>query len=496
MARRPNILLLLSDQHRREAMGCYGNAQVHTPHLDALAQDGTRCDQAVSCYPLCGPFRAALQTGQHPHVNQVQTNDDEIRHDLPTLAQHFNDQGYATAFFGKGHWCRKVKPGYVKPDERLGWQHWIGWNNGHEDYDLPTFNENDNPWLDAPTPVDRPPHDLYWPREHTYATRYAPQVQTTQMQEWVEGLDDQTPWLAQVNWGPPHNISNLPGFSDPEVMDLSRRLNHELGLGLAEEIFESFIPWLTSFPQSLVSPVVPSCYLDRYDPRQLKVPPNVAQALHPLMRWQLREYYAQITALDDLVGRIRSWLETTSRDRDTLVIYTSDHGDYLGSHANPHRALITGQGIRGKGSPHACSTRVPLIAWGPGHLPSGVSLQAPIGTLDLMPTLCGLAGINPDASLPGRDLSQALYKGDEPENAPQLLGMYHWRSVYDGRFMYAVQGHDENSVMKPWLMFDRAEDPHEQFNLIDHPDHADRCNDMHLLLRNLLDEAGDPFGQP
>lgn len=356
---------------------------------------------------------------------------------------------------------------------------------------MPTFDEVDNPWLQEPRWEERPPHDMTWPRRHDYATRYVPHVQTTLVQQWVESLPSDAPWIAQVNWGPPHNISNEAGFRDPETVALSRRLNQELGFGLSDAVFESYIPWLTAFPQHLVSPVVPTAYLDRYDPATLALDSNVSAPIASLVRYQLQQYYAQISALDDLVGQINDWLEETGRAQDTIVVYTSDHGDWLGSHADPDAVLTQGRGLRGKGSPHAVSCRVPLIVSCLGRIVQSID-DVPLGTQDLAATLCGLAGFDQPSAWPGRNLASRCFglvsdaSGDREECV--LLTMLHWRAIYDGRFTYALSV--DSDQIKPWLLFDQREDPHELQNRIDDPGYEDIQSKLHLGLLRKSADAG------
>ncbi len=490
MTAKPNILILLSDQHRADVMAHSGNPDVHTPHFDRMAAEGFCFSNTLSCHPLCAPFRATLQTGKYPFTHGVTFNDETIDYTLPNLAGHFRNQNYATAFFGKGHWDRKTKPGYLKPEERLNWEHWVGWNNGHEDYDMPTFDENDNPWLTEEPMAERPGHDQWGEFKHEYANLFAPGVQTSLLKDWVESLEPSKAWIAQVNWGPPHNISNIKGFKDPETLALSKKINKELQLGLSDVHFESYTAWLTTFPQHLVSPMVPQHFLDLYDVDSIQVPENVPPAYHRLVQYQLKGYYAQVTALDDLTGRILAWLKETGRDKNTIVMYSSDHGDFLGSHANEAVVNRNGSGIRGKGSAHACNTRVPMILWGPEYIQSGGSTQTPLGTVDLLPTLCGLAGFNCDPSMPGKNLADWGLHGKGCPDNPLLLTMRGWRGIYDGRHMYTLKKSGEG--LRPFQLFDFEQDPLNLHNRIADPACETLRLHLHQLLLTKMEGLSDP----
>jgi len=401
-----NILLLIADQHRHSAMGYTGNPDVRTPTFDRIAREGVSVSGCVSTHPLCAPYRGCLQTGQPAEVNGVMWNDDNIRRDLPTLPGLFREQGYQTAYFGKCHWHEgNEESRFTPPDWRLGWEYWKGWQNGHEDYDLPEFTEEGE-------------------RLHPHKGRYAPEVQTEQFLDWH--LSAEGPWIAQMNWGPPHNA----GVSEKELnilRDPAMKINEELGLGLREHHFQN--PWwfVQSFPLHLVTDVVPQRYLDRFDPDRLTVPENVHPGNHRLIQYQLREYYAQIASLDDLTARLLHELDVRGELENTIVIYTSDHGDWIGSHRDAE------QNCRGKGGAEPESVRVPFLATGPGLHGRGGSLDTALATVDLLPTFCGLAGFEAGEGFPGEDLSRIL-TGQAPvrSRVVQMSLADHWRGTFDG----------------------------------------------------------------
>ncbi|GEM_PF-3111018 len=402
----PNILILLADQHRASATGYGGNPDVRSPRLDRMAAEGLRMDGCVSIHPLCAPYRACFQTGQPASVNGVYKNEDNLDRSLPTLPQLFREQGYATAYFGKCHWHASIGKDsrYTPPEWRLGWQHWKGWQNGHADYDLPEFDEQGQ-------------------RLHPHKGRFAPEVQSEQFLEWQE--QQSGPWIAQMNWGPPHNA----GISEEDLEPLkapSKQISDELGLGLQDQHFQTPWWWVQSFPQHLITDVVPQPYLEHFDPEQLKIPENVHPDNRKLIGYQLREYYAQIEALDDVTAHILSSLDARGDLENTIVIYTSDHGDWIGSDRDPE------QNCRGKGGPSPESVRVPLLLQGPG-IEGGRDLDMAINTLDFLPSICGLAGFDAGEGFPGEDLSPILRGEKAPIQRVVEMGLYDWKSEFDGQ---------------------------------------------------------------
>ncbi len=201
-------------------------------------------------------------------------------------------------------------------------------------------------------------------------------------------------------------------------------------------------------------------------------------------------YHAHITAVDEELGRVLKAATASKTDRRTIVVYTSDHGSQFGSH-----------GVGSKRQPFEESLRVPFMAWAPGLIPEGSASQALIGAVDLMPTLCGLAGIATPQSCMGQDFSGHLLGGAGPEPEAQLImhiskenasgGERHpaplFRGVRTAQHTYAV------NASGPLLLFDNAADPYQMNNLVDSPEHAALREDLQRRLAAMLRTAEDPF---
>lgn len=204
-------------------------------------------------------------------------------------------------------------------------------------------------------------------------------------------------------------------------------------------------------------------------------------------------YHAHITAVDDELKRILAAVESAGIAEDTVVIYTSDHGTMHGSH-----------GVGSKRQPYEESLRIPMIFYGPGRVPAGQSSDALIGAIDMVRTLCGLAGISPPAASTGQDYSVVLRGEDPPAREAQFImhiakdnasrGNDHpapiFRGVRTARYTYAV-GPDA-----PMCLFDNQEDPYQMTNLIDDPNYAALRADLRDRLQDWLKRADDPFAIP
>jgi arylsulfatase A-like enzyme len=241
----------------------------------------------------------------------------------------------------------------------------------------------------------------------------------------------------------------------------------------------------------------PEEYLKLYPPEEIDWRPNVADAWKSGRQLEYyRHYHAHVTAIDTQMGRILEELKGMGIADDTLVIYTSDHGSCLGSH-----------GLGGKFNPYDESIRVPFLVRWPGRVPAGRRDETPIGAIDIYPTLCGLAGIEPPDFCGGRDLSQLLLGQDGSAPDAQLIMIANspgyffdrvsgevgdnalppFRGVRTRRYTYTVCGEGE------WQLFDNAQDPYQMHNLIADPAHAELRRSLRAQLDGLLREAEDPF---
>ncbi len=427
VAGRPNILLVLADQWRGQDQGWLDDArgrasEVRTPQLDRLATEGAAIAGGRSSAPVCGPSRASLVTGSLPHQHGVAANDLPLSPRLDTLGTALSDAGYRTGWIGKWHLAGLPRDKWVPPAARPGIEHYAGVDCSHDHVDGHYYVGTE-----SATRID--------------FTGYEPEVHTELAIEFLEGLRQvpgprPDPFFLTVSYNPPH---------DP----------------------------YDSVPESLRS------YAD-VDPT---VPPNTPDT--DAQRKVQRLYWSAITAVDAQFGRLLAALDRLDLRRNTIIVFSSDHGDLLGAH-----------GLRAKQSPYAEAVRVPLVITGPGipaSRPAGL-----LGLVDLAPTLLGLAGLAPIGGY-GQDLSDRLRTGADLR--PELIignwvscdngydqGIGEWRGLISDELTYArtVDG-------EPWLLYDDRADPWQLRNLVDDPASADRVAVADARLGALLAETGDPF---
>jgi arylsulfatase A-like enzyme len=400
--RQPNVLFVIADQWRAQAFGYAGDPNVHTPAIDAFAGQSVNCGQAIAGYSLCCPARASLVTGQYPLTHGVLINDVPLQPKGITLGEAFRNSGYATGYIGK--WHLRGSPGY-------GYER-------RETYIPPESRFGFEYWKVAECSHDYGHSFYYEGNDDTrkYWDGYDAMAQTRDACRYIkEHARSAAPYFLVLSWGPPHD------------------------------------PYDTA----------PERYRSLYRARELLLRPNVPQSCAEEAEEELRGYYAHTAALDACFAELLRALQATGSADDTIVVFTSDHGDMLHS-----------QGLRFKSVPWEESLRIPLLIRYPRFFgPIGHRFPGLISTPDIMPTLLALARIPVPAGIQG----SAYWSPPEPERprsspSSALLtmpvslmtrsyGFAEYRGVRTERYTYV------RANTGPWLLYDRATDPYEMHNL-------------------------------
>ena len=405
---KPNIVYLFADQMRAHALGCMGNDQIITPHLDKLAKKGLLFSNAISAQPVCTPYRAHLLTGRFGHTTGVVHNDIRLPDNELLLPEVLKKSGYSTGYIGKWHLAgHRDNP--VDETNRRGWDLWAVRNCSHN-HMKPQY------WLnDSKTPV--------------CVDGWEPDVQTDLAVEYIQQNKNNT-FALMVSYGPPHNPYNAP-----------------------------------------------QKYVDLYKDKELTERPNCPE--HDLER--LKQYYAMITSLDDCVGRIVSALTQAGLMENTILCFSSDHGDMLGS-----------QGHRLKQRPWEESINVPFIMSYPEKIKPAKKDHL-FSSVDVMPTLLGLSGCPIPKDVQGENLSQLLTGETQTEQEELFLFNTHhgggpgcdWRAIRTKEWVYAFH------CFGDWVMYDLKNDPYQLNNLAKNPAYKKRRDELRQrldLLRKKYDE--------
>lgn len=478
MRTRPNVLLILTDQQRRDTLGCYGAPQCRTPQIDSLARRGIRFDNAYPLISPCGPSRAGLFTGRYGHITGVERNGAPLDASLPNLATILPGVGYRLGYAGKWHadrdrvpsdWGFRTKrdfPGYGYPASNANMP---GLKSGARGDSLVSRNYAEylqERGLEPPALLDAfyshgNPNLTHWALYGLHAGGIDHSFEAMVAAETIELLEDfaqqDEPFLMWANfWGPhspcivpepyysmydPRSIPEDPSFSD----DLSRR----------------------PYAQTLVS-------------RYWGIDP------HNWEEWQriIARYWGYVTMLDDLVGRMLEALRRLGLEDDTLVVMATDHGDNMGAHK-----LFE----KGPFFDDECF-RIPLVAAHPECRRPGTHTDELVYLQDLFPTLLEAAGEAGDAQ-PDTQSILPLVEGEEAGTGRD--------SVYC-QFNAQIQTHVSRMVRTKTHKFvfnqsdmgelyDLVEDPHELHNLFGLPEHRDTQEALMQLMQEHMERVDDPL---
>ncbi len=446
MSSRPNILFILSDQQRWDTLGCYGQRLNITPHLDQMASEGVRFEHAFTMQPLCGPARAAFQTGRHGTQNGCFTNGIALPTDAPTIAKALNNANYETAYVGKWHLAgdrdgEKFGKTPVPPERRGGYQHWMGsdlmefTSSGYEGY----FFDNDGNRVDwEGYRVDKTT-DFALDYLRDYATRQP-----------TDARGNDKPFFMFLSYIEPHHQNDLNRYIGP--IGSKERFKHYDAPGD-----------LAAFD----SPGAPD----------------------PDWRQHYPDYLGCCWSLDQNVGRLRDALAMLGLDDNTIIIYTSDHGSHFRTRNSEY-----------KRSPHESCIRVPLVMHGPGFT-GGKVVEEMVSTIDLPATVLQAAHAEPGAPLAGRAL-QPLADGsatDWPEEAfVQISAAELGRAIRTKRWKYGITAPDKHPSYDAGsehyvetYLYDLEHDPHELTNLAADPAHAQVREKLSAQLKRRMTEIGE-----
>lgn len=415
----PNILLIMTDQHSKDVLGCYGNSTVRTPHLDRLAADGLRFSNAYCPSPLCGPSRMSFMTSQTPSANEVWDNNHILNSVIPTWAHVMTLAGYETALLGRMHFCG--------PDQRHGFESRPVGEPGAGPVGMPV--KGGPAWTKYPGSTSGQSRECVEiaGRGHTHY-QWSDEERTRVAVQWLEEKarsESERPFAAVLGYNLPH----CPFVAPKDLFDYYyERVD-------IPPVEESQPATIRRFRESrgILSPPLPE---ERV---------RVARAA----------YFGLCEHIDGLIGQVLNTLEGTGLAKDTLVIYVSDHGEMAGEH-----------GCWWKSHYYEGSVGIPFIARWPGVIEAGTRSDVICNLMDLGPTFVEIAGSEFPFPVDGRSLLKVFREGED-------------QSLPDETFSEMID-HHRNCVPLPsrmirsgpwklWLYADGENLPPSLFNLQDDP---------------------------
>ena len=439
------IVILMTDTQRRDMLGCYGNSDMKTPALDRLAAEGLLFDSAYTCQPVCGPARSAIFTGTYPHTNGSWGNSMPIGDNIKTLGQRMQDQGYHTAYIGKWHLDGSDYFGLGRcPD---------GWDPDYW-YDMRNYLEEMTPAERVRSRKPEMMNEEGVPLEFTFGHRCSNRAINFLSKHAEEDF------LLTVSYDEPHGPSLCP---EPYA---SMYIDYEFPKN--DNIWDS----LCNKPN----------HQKMWAAERINEDKDVLHINRP-------HFFGCNSFVDSEIGRVLEAIEKYAPD--ALIVYTSDHGDFLESHSlNASKGPAMYDEI----------CRIPLLIKWPGVTPAGHTVRHPVSHIDIVPTILQAASLEVPELLEGTSLCQTLanpaIRANERiymefsryENIRDGLGGFQpIRTVFDGRYKLVI------NLMVSDELYDLETDPSEMQNLINDIKHACVRDALHDELLDWMNRTRDPF---
>jgi arylsulfatase A-like enzyme len=493
--KRPNIVFIMSDDHAYQAISAYSNRLIETPNIDRIAKMGMRFTNATVTNSICAPSRATILTGKHSHLNGKIDNDFPFDTTNVTFPQLFQEAGYQTAMFGKLHFGNapkgfdqyKILPGqgsYYNPD-------FITKNEGTirvEGYVTDIITDMTLDWLEE----ERNPNDpflLFYlhkapHREWLPAERHLEEFTQRTFPEPATLFDDysgrgraakeaEMNLLKHLHWSGDSKIYpsvmkelGIPGTSNWDTLAFSREVGRLTPQQLAN--------WTRSY--DLVNASFKASF------------PSMDEKEKMQWRYQryMQDYLGTIRAVDENVGRVLDYLEANNLMDNTLIVYTSDQGFYLGEHGWFDKRFVYDE-----------SFKTPLLVAWPGKIAPKSTSTTMVQNLDYAQTFLEAAGIPAPADMQGESLLPLLT--GNPESWTRDAVYYHYYeypAVHMVKRHYAVVTEQYKLVhyyydVDEWELIDRVKDPQELRNVYEDPAYAPVVAELHRKLEELRKQYGD-----
>ena len=493
--KRPNIVFIMSDDHAYQAISAYSNRLIETPNIDRIAKMGMLFTNATVTNSICAPSRATILTGKHSHLNGKIDNDFPFDTTNVTFPQLFQKAGYQTAMFGKLHFGNapkgfdqyKILPGqgsYYNPD-------FITKNEGTirvEGYVTDIITDMTLDWLEEErNPTDpfllfylhKAPHREWLPAERhleEFTQRTFPEPATLFDDYSGRGRaakEAEMNLLKHMNWSGDSKIYpsvmrelGIPGTSNWDTLAFSREVGRLTPAQLAN--------WTRSYDQ--VNAALKESYPSMDDKEKMQ------------WRYQryMQDYLGTIRAVDENVGRVLDYLEANNLMDNTLIVYTSDQGFYLGEHGWYDKRFVYDE-----------SFKTPLLVAWPGKIAPKSTSSTMVQNLDYAQTFLEAAGIPAPADMQGESLLPLLTGNAESWTRDAVYYHYYeYPAVHMVKRHYAIVTEQYKLVhyyydVDEWELIDRIKDPQELRNVYDDPAYAPVVTELHRKLEALRKQYGD-----
>ena len=456
----------MADDHAAHALSCYGSETNTTPHLDRIASGGMRFDACFCTNSICTPSRAAILTGTYSHVNGVTTLDTLFDARQETFPALLRDAGYRTAVVGK-------------------------WHLGHGGVHDPTGFDY---WDVLPGQGDYHDPELLSAAGRRRVSGYVTDVLTDLAIDWLERGDDARPFLLLLHHKAPHR---------PWAPDVAHaRLYDDADLPLPPTFDEDHRTRLRPARRARMR-------IDRdlgLEDLKAPVPPGLDPAAEKRWKYQryMKDYLRCVASIDDNTGRLLDWLDAAGITEDTIVVYTSDQGFFLGDHGWYDKRFMYEE-----------SLRMPLLVRWPGIAAPGSVSDDIVLNVDFAPTLLDAAGLKAGARMQGRSMLDVLRGATPPDWRTAMYYRYwmhldsshrveahagvrtlHRKLIYYYGHGARQPGASDETLPPIWELFDLDTDPYERNSVHDDPAYASDLVALRGQLVRLVAELGDDLEVP
>ena len=456
--KKPNILLIMSDNHMAELLGCYGNEEIYTPHLDKFAQEGIQFNNAYCVNAMCSPCRASVLTGLMPSQHGIHTwLDDRLMDQWPanwnaigefvTLPELLKAGGYATALIGKYHLGDPAQP-------QNGFDHWVTFPLGH------TRSFWNNQVIENGRTITYPGHTVDFFSEKAV--------------EYLRNREEESsrPFFLFLAY-------NAPYGHWPSISGAARNRFAALYAQCARN----------SIPREGVSKAA----IDRFLLRRYATGGGIDYSAHlrmPNDLTTLRNYFSQMSMVDDGVGRVLAAIREQGLEEDTLVIYTADHGFSLGHNGYWGHGQATWPA-----NAHRASYHIPLLMQHKGHIAPAQSNERMISQLDLFETILDTAGIaraarnTPSAA---RNFAPMLRNEELAWTDEIFIEQEELRAIRTPRWLYMRRFSGSQTYPLSDELYDLADDPGEKSNLIAADKYTAAAHDLSARIDTFFGQHSKP----
>jgi arylsulfatase A-like enzyme len=446
--KRPNILFIMADDHASHAISAYGSNLINTPNIDRLAKEGMRFTNCFNVNSLCAPSRAALITGKYSHHNGFMRNGDKFDGSQLTFPKLLQRAGYETALIGK--WHLKSQP--------TGFDYYSV-IPGQGEFFGPSFRDSGKPW-----------------QESKVVNGYLTDIITDKATKWIDKRDSSKPFCMMVHHKAPHTPHLYPKkyenlYSDADIpMPESFRADYKQR---GKALVESQGRWSK---------------LDNIKPNHFKepIPERLKRGTKAYKEWSYQNFFKGylrlVAALDDNVGRLLAHLDKSGLAKNTVVIYTSDNGFFLGDF-----------GLFNKMWMYEESLRLPLLVRYPDNIKPEAVNDKLVSILDFAPTILDYAQAKAPKELQGRSFRSVL-EGKTPTDW-RNAHYYHYYGQYDVPAHYGVRTSNHKLIhyykQDNWELYDMLNDPQELRNIYNQPEQSKVVEQLKTMLKVMQNKYED-----